>query len=134
MMTPLARKYQNVQCETASKERVMVLLFQTAFKHMKNAERSLEANDYKSAAPLLEKASAIVVELLCALNHEVAPELTGRLSDIYLFVTARITQCLATKDVAKIREAQRAFAPLVEAFTAAVGSLGQSSQGAVGQG
>jgi flagellar protein FliS len=119
-----ARAYARATNETASKERLMVLLFEAALKHMRVGATHLEAGDVKAALPLLTKASDIVTELAGTLNASMAPELAGVLGDVYLFVAQRLAIASFSKAAAPVREAERAFAPIVEGFQQAVAQMG----------
>jgi len=115
-----ARHYAKVQGNTASKERLMVMLFETALGHMRAAARDLDEKNVRAALPRLDKASKIVLHLQATLKREAAPKLVDDLNEIYTFTAARITRAIATSDAADVREAERAFAPIVEGFAKAV--------------
>jgi flagellar protein FliS len=74
-----ARAYARATSETASKERLMVLLFEAALRHMRVAAGHLDAKNVIEALPLLTKASDIVTELAATLNPQAAPELSQTL-------------------------------------------------------
>jgi|JI102314A1RNA_FD_contig_61_2400891_length_886_multi_2_in_0_out_0_3 flagellar protein FliS len=118
-----ARAYARATSETASKERLMVLLFEAALRHMRVAAGHLDAKNVIEALPLLTKASDIVTELAATLNPQAAPELSQTLGEVYLFVAERLAVGAVSKDARAVREAERAFAPVVEGFQQAVASL-----------
>ena len=117
------RKYAQTQNETASKERLMVLLFEAALRHMRRAASSLENGHAAEAGPALNKAGDIVAELLATLDHARAPQLARQLSDIYIFVADRLIKAGGSKNPVAVREAERVFAPIAEAFSTAVAQL-----------
>lgn len=114
-----ADRYGSTQKETASKERLMVLLFQAALKHIRSGAAAIEAGRPNEAVAPLTKASDIVVELHATLDRARAPELCEHLAQVYQFVALRLTGAAVSKDLRAIREAERAFAPLVDAFAQA---------------
>lgn len=120
-----ARRYAQTQNETASKERLMVLLFETAIRHIRNGAAALEAGQRAEANKLLGKASDIVLEFHGTLDAAQAPELCEQLAEIYRFTAFRLTDAIGSGDPKAAREAERAFAPLVEAFSQAVAQLVQ---------
>ena len=117
------RKYAQTQNETASKERLMVLLFEAALRHMRRAVVSLEGGRAAEASPALNRAGDIVAELLGTLDHSRAPELCRQLSDVYIFVADRLIAAGGTKNPVAVREAERVFAPIADAFSKAVAQL-----------
>ena len=119
-----SRAYARASQETASKERLMVMLFEAALRHMRHAATLLEQGKALDALPLLTKASDIVVELADTLDSRQAPELTQTLGELYLFVAQRLARAASFRDLTALREAERAFAPIVEAFQQAVASMG----------
>lgn len=116
-------RYLAVKNDTASKERLMVNLFETALRHMRVSIRHLENKDPKAAMPLLDKASQIVGYLHGTLKREAAPAMVDNLAEIYVFTIARLMRSIATCNVADVREAERAFAPIVEGFQKAVAAV-----------
>lgn len=118
-----ARAYAKASNETASRERLMVLLFEAALRHMRHAAAHLEAQRGGEALPLLTKASDIVCELAGTLDPSKAPELAQTLGEIYLFVAERLAVGASARAAGPVREAERAFAPVVEGFQAAVASM-----------
>ena len=63
-----SRAYARASQETASKERLMVMLFEAALRHMRHAATLLEQQKVVDALPLMTKASDIVCELSDTLN------------------------------------------------------------------
>src|SRR5689334_18755229 len=104
--------YKNVQASTASKERLMALLFEAALKHMRQGRAAVERNDRNTFYHSMDKAAAIVIELKCTLKPEHAPELCANLNDIYGFVIGRLVEAAVSFDAKYISEAERAFAPV----------------------
>jgi len=125
------RKYGQMQKETASPERLMVMLFEAALRHMRTAERALVEKRPGEAVKPLTQASDIVMELHSTLDTARAPELCATLGSVYSFVAARLTLASLNKDVKLVREAERAFLPLVEAFQQAVQQPGVAVRSAL---
>jgi flagellar protein FliS len=128
------RRYAAVQNTTASKERTMVMLFEAALRHIRTGARHLEDGDRRAAAPLLDKASQIVLELQATLKPEVAPKLVDNLIEIYTFTAARLTRAIATGNARDAREAERAFAPIVDGFAKAVAAAAEAGGASGSQG
>jgi flagellar biosynthetic protein FliS len=101
----------------------MVLLFQAALRHIRTAATALEAGRAAEANTPLAKASDIVAELMSTLDHSKSPQLCAQLMDIYMFVADRLITGAGTKSAPPVREAERVFAPVAEAFATAVASL-----------
>jgi flagellar secretion chaperone FliS len=119
-----AHTYARIQRETASKERMLVMLFEAGLRHIRTGAQLLERGCPRDAITPLSKASDIVVELDATLDRTKAPELCDGLHDIYAFVTQKLMQAMVSQDAVLAREAERVFAPLVDGFAGAVASLG----------
>jgi flagellar protein FliS len=120
------RAYARASQETASKERLMVMLFEAALRHMRHAAALFEQGKPVEALPLLTKASDIVTELASTLDANANQDLGQMLGELYLFVAQRLARAAAFRDAFALREAERAFAPIVEGFQLAVASLAVS--------
>lgn len=129
-MNPAASRYAQSQRETASPERLMVLLFQAALKNIRKGAAGLASGQQNEGARTLLKAADIVVELHATLDRSKAPQLCEQLADVYRFVCNRLNAAALSRDVRAAQEAERVFAPIAEAFEAAVASLqqGQASR------
>jgi flagellar protein FliS len=117
------RAYARATQETASKERLMVLLFEAALRNMRHGATLLETNRVPEALPLLTKASDIVAELAATLDSTKAPQLTPLLADVYLFVAKKLAEAGWSKHASSVREAERVFAPVVDGFREAVAAV-----------
>ena len=125
-----ARRYVSVQNDTASKERLMVNLFQTALRHMRTGAADLEKRKVSTAIRTLDKAAQIVGYLHGTLKREAAPKLVDELAEIYTFTAARLCRAIATGNPADVREAERAFAPIADGFAQAVAKMAPATPGA----
>jgi flagellar biosynthetic protein FliS len=123
-----ARAYAKTQTETASKERLMALLFERALLLMRTGAAELEAGRVHEGKVAMTKAGDIVAELSATLDVTKAPELGQVLKDVYLFVCGRLVKAATTGQAEAAREAERVFAPVAEAFTSAVAQLGSPQQ------
>lgn len=123
-----SRAYTRATQETASKERLMVLLFEAALRHIRQGAVLIEQRKAADATTALTKAQDIVINLSATLDTTRAPALAKTLGDVYVFVSWRLAHAAAYQDLKAAREAEKAFAPIVEGFQAAVASL----QGQVG--
>jgi flagellar secretion chaperone FliS len=119
-VTIASRAYARTQTQTATKERLMSLLFEAALKHMRTGRAALAAKRAAEANQALGRAAEIVTELTATLDHDQAPELCGQLTAIYLFVSERLTKALLDRDPNAAHEAERAFAPIADGFVEAV--------------
>jgi flagellar protein FliS len=96
----VAGRYASTQNETASKNRMLVLLLEAALRHIRAAAKALDEKASRDAATPLKKATDIVTELMTTLDRQQAPELVDNLTGIYMFVSDRLLTAGAKKDPA----------------------------------
>jgi flagellar protein FliS len=116
----LASRYERTRNETASRERLMVLLFETALRHIRAGATALETGREAEAAAPLCKATDIVAHLEATFDRARLPALADSLGAVYRFTCQRLIAAIATRDPVPAREAEVAFCPIVEAFALAV--------------
>lgn len=115
--------YARTSAETASPARRLVLLLDAALRHIRTSAVALEEGRAADARVPLQKANDIVVELLATLDVARAPELAENLGSVYTFVCDRLTRGGLAGDPKLVREAERVFLPIVEAFHEIVDAL-----------
>lgn len=120
--------YAKVQAQTATPQRLMVLLFERALRDVRQGTQALEEGRRPDAAKLWMHAAEILVELHATLDTRHAPELAETLGELYRWICARLARAAGSYDVSAAREAERALTPVVEAFAAAVGAPGAEVQ------
>jgi len=109
-------QYQSSRMETSSPVQVVVALYDGALRFLRTAAMALDADDLPGKGEALNRAHAIVTELLVTLDHERAPELSGQLEALYSFVLDRIVRANTDCDVERIDDAMRALLPLRDAW------------------
>jgi flagellar protein FliS len=122
-MYPAANRYREIQNQTASRERLMVMLLQAALKHLRAGADALETGREREAHGPLTKANEIVVELHSTLDRSRAPELCDRLAEVYRFVSFRTLRAITSRDPSPAREALKALEPIADGFAGAVAAL-----------
>ena len=122
-MSLRTRAYQATQVATASPERILLLLLDSAAGRIRRGIDLQSEGKQRDAAELFVKANEIVLELERTLRPQFAPELCRQLADLYQFVVFRLTRAAAGDNKAAT-EAETAFLPILEGFREAMGSAG----------
>jgi flagellar protein FliS len=112
----LAHRYSQAAAGTASRERLMVMLFEKALADIRAGAMALESGKAIEARRSLVSALEIVTELHETLDRSRSPELCDRLGELYRFVCARLGDASLRGDARLAREAERIFAPIAEGF------------------
>jgi flagellar biosynthetic protein FliS len=118
------RAYTSVNTTTASPQRIMMTLLETALGDMRKARAAFERGDYNAGISAGEHAANIVLGLQSTLKTDVAPALCERLDTLYGFIVGRLVVACGKSSARFAEEAERVFAPLVGAFGEAVAREG----------
>jgi flagellar protein FliS len=96
--------YQQTAIATASKGRLIIMLYEAAIKFMKLAINEIEAQNYVAKGQYINKAQDIIHELNVALDMEVGGEIASNLRKLYLFMIRRLSEANSKCDTQKICE------------------------------
>lgn len=83
--------YQKTSIETASKEELILLLYNGAIRFTNTAIEFVEQKNYPDASKNICRAQAIIVELLNSLNFEVGGEIAKNLEYLYSVMVDNLT-------------------------------------------
>lgn len=125
-----AGAYQRNQVLTASREGVLLLLYEGAIRFMKSAIESAEQSKHSEKLKSLDRVRAIVKEFRKTLNFETGGELAHNLDRLYAFVLDRVAQGALDKEPRGLREALGVLEQLHRGWQQAIESLKTSGKGA----
>jgi len=113
--------YQNVGIETgvdgASPHQLVTMLYDALLESMALARGALRTQQIDVKCRALTRAVRIIDEgLRCALNTDAGGELATNLSDLYFYVSVRLTRANLKNDDAAIEECIRLIEPLRQAW------------------
>lgn len=103
-------QYIDNQVMTATPGKLLVLTFDTAIRFGRNALESMKARDLYEQSQNIKKVQNILIELICALNHEVDPALTANLESIYTYCFNRLSH-------ATMKDDQEALSEVIQIMT-----------------
>ncbi|HEY1098372.1 MAG TPA: flagellar protein FliS [Myxococcota bacterium] len=125
-MNAAARRYHAVATQTASGERLMILLMHAALSSMEKAKAAIEQkptvadDEADQVNALVTKALDIVQHLQGTLDVTRAPAVTQPIVDCYAFVVWKLVEGRNQRSAPAIAAAAQVFAPIVDAFDHAV--------------
>jgi len=103
-MKQSAQHYQSQQIMNASKEQLLIMLFDGAIKFLKIAKKALAESDVPTCHTHLLKTQKIMSELMTSLNFEVGGDVARNLYNLYEYYYYRLVQANLKKDPAMIDE------------------------------
>ena len=103
-------KYKKTAVESASKEKLLLMLYEGAIRFLKRAIMACENKDVPGRCENIGKAYDIILELMNTLDFKVGGEVAENLEQLYMFMTEELTRANLTgkvdhlKNVLKIME------------------------------
>ena len=110
------KSYQANAILTATPGRLVVMLFDGAGRFLKRASVAMQAADVQRSNEALQRAEAIINELLVTLDHEKGGEIAASLRDLYLFCGRELNEARVQRSPEKIDAVAGLLAELRDAF------------------
>ena len=110
------KSYQLNDILTAPPGRLVVLLYDGAGRFLRQAAAAMRAGDIQRSNASMQRAEAIIDELLVTLNYEQGGELAASLRDVYLFCRRLLNESRLERDAEKIDSVVGLLGELREAW------------------
>lgn len=115
--------YKKTSVQTASKEQILLMLYQAAIKNCKKAIQAIDEQKVAKKGEYIGKLQDIVIELNNSLDFEVGGDVARELSSLYDFVLYSSTQANIHKDKAPLEGCLNVLNTLYDGWAQAVKSL-----------
>jgi len=86
------RQYQKTQVTTASREKVLLMLYEGAIRFTKQAHAAMLAKKIAEKGKYISKATAILSELMATLDFKVGGQLAADLENLYVFMIDKLIE------------------------------------------
>jgi flagellar secretion chaperone FliS len=110
------QSYQRSDVLTATPGRLVVLLYDGANRFLRRAAAAMRAADVATSNAQLQRAEAILNELLVTLDMERGGEIAASLRDLYLFCGRELNDARLERDADRIDTVVELLAELREAW------------------
>ncbi len=95
-------QYQNNHIQTASREQILLMLYDGAIRFSKQAKAALEEGDMAAKGRYIGKTIAIVSEFSNSLDHEIGGELASNLDALYNYMITELSKANVKNDTGPI--------------------------------
>lgn len=117
-------QYLKTQIETASKEQLVVMLFDGVLRFTEQARKAIEEKAIEASHNALMRSQAIVMELIVTVDKDKGGEVAKNLLALHTYAYNCLVQCNMKKETAKIDEVQNIYRNLRDGWLNAMDSLG----------
>lgn len=117
------QKYKNTSIMSASREKLLLMLYEGAIKFTKLAIKAIDEKKIAERGLNIGRAFDIVLELNNTLDHKVGGEVAAHLEQLYMFITDQFTKANITGDKQYLLNALKILETLHEGWVGAVEKL-----------
>lgn len=115
-----AKAYHKTAVETASKEKILLMLYESCIRYLKKTQSAMEAKNFAEKGMALGKAQDIINELTNSLNYEVGGQIAEQLGALYLHIFQETTKANIENDPKKIAHCVKIMETLYSGWKEAV--------------
>ncbi len=120
--------YKKTSVHTASKEQVLIMLYQAAIKFCKKAIVAIEEKNIPEKGEQIGRLQDIIIELNNGLDFEVGGDIARELSSLYDFLLYSTTQANLNFDIKLLQSCQNILETLLRGWIQAIDSLKKEQQ------
>ena len=103
-MNQYVKQYQKSSIETASREQILIILYDGAIQFLNKARVAMENKDFEAINNNLIGAQNIIQEFINSMDREVAPQLAENLISLYEYFIRRLIQANMKRQIEPIDE------------------------------
>lgn len=124
-----AKAYHKTAVATASKEKILLMLYEGCIRNLKKCKIAMENKNWAEKGIHLGKAQDIVNELLNSLDFDVGGDLSKQLESLYLHIFEQTTKANIDNDPAKITHCIKLLETLYDGWKEVIEKQRTTTQG-----
>jgi flagellar secretion chaperone FliS len=109
-------QYQKTQVTTASREKVLLMLYEGAIRFTKHANAAMRQKKIADKGKYISKATAIISELMATLDFKAGGQLAVDLENLYVFMIDKLIEGNIKNDVECLETVEKLLMTLYEAW------------------
>ena len=121
-------KYKQASVLTASREQILLMMYEGAIKFTKIAISAMEEKRIADRGTNILRAYDIVMELHTTLDHKVGGELAKQLEDLYLFMMDQYTKANIKSDVETLKSNLKILENLYDGWKQAIEKIKKDNE------
>ncbi len=119
-MNAYLNSYQHNQVATASREQVLIMLYDGAIRFTREATQAMAAGNRALKVEKLNRLSAIISELSATLDHEIGGEIAENLDALYGFMSRELMRGNLQNDPEPLGVVEKLLVDLRETWAQAI--------------
>jgi flagellar protein FliS len=117
------QKYKTTSIQSASREKLLLMLYEGAIRFIKQAMVAIDNKDIAGRGMNVGRAYDIVAELNNTLDFNAGPDLAKNLEQLYMFVTEQLTKANVKNDKKPLEDALKIMEKLYSGWVEAIEKL-----------
>lgn len=123
------QKYKNTSVQSASREKLLLMMYEGAIKFTKKAMECMEKKDIAGRGMNIGRAYDIILELNNTLDHKIGGDISKNLESLYMFITDQYTQANIKNDIEPLKSALKILETLYDGWVQAIEKLKKDESG-----
>lgn len=119
-MTNPYQKYKTTAVQSASREKILLMLYEAAIRFTKLGIKAAEEKKIADRGMNIGRAYDIVMELNNTLDHKIGGDIANRLEQLYIFIMDQYTKANISGDPEPLRAALKILENLYDGWVQAV--------------
>ncbi|MHB1397784.1 MAG: flagellar export chaperone FliS [Trichloromonadaceae bacterium] len=119
-MNPYTNQYQSNQVATASREQILIMLYDGAIRFVRQAGFAIEDRNWVKKREGINKAIAIVSEFRATLDHQIGGEIAANLDALYEYMLRELVKANAQNDLKALRVVEDLLSGLRDTWKQAI--------------
>ena len=117
------QKYKQTQVTSASREKLLLMMYEGAIKFVKRAMIAIDNKNIPDRCENIGRAFDIILELQNTLDHKVGGDISKSLDQLYMFITDRFVKANTTGTKEPLNEALSVLETLYQGWVQAIEKL-----------
>jgi flagellar protein FliS len=122
-MKNAAQKYKQSSVQSATPEKILLMLYEGAMRFIKLAITAIDNKDIAGRGMNIGRAFDIILELNNTLNHEKGGDIAKNLEQLYMFITDQLTKANATGQRKPLEDSLKVLETLYSGWVEALEKL-----------
>lgn len=122
-MKNVYQKYKTTSIQSASREKLLLMMYEGAIKFVKKAILAAEQKNIAERGMNIGRAYDIILELNNTLDHKVGGDIAKNLEQLYMFLTDQLTKANITGDPQHLRSCLKVLETLYDGWVKAIEQL-----------